>query len=321
MLPGGSLPTRPTSLALVAGVVVVVMIGVVVRGLQARSAFRMLGLSAPLGALIGMSASSYAANKVVKAGGVAGAASYINEARRRRLSRSHAVGAYVAVRLSDTVALCGLIVGAVVLGAAAGILHGVMLLAALAGLVYGLGLLGGLFAMTRSRDRFDRLLAGPRWVVQRGRRLVGRAECGPEPSAGDDLYAAIATLRADPRRALPVVAAALAGKLVGACGLFAVLWVVGIHLGVATTLLIFTLVLLASAIGPLPAGLGTTEASLGALLLTYGVAASPAAAAVLLFRLLDLWLPLGVGAVAVVLRARSTDVHASDPVPALAVAA
>ena len=40
----------------------------------------------------------------------------------------------------------------------------------------------------------------------------------------------------------------------------------GIHLGLATTLLIYTLTLMAALVGPLPGGIGVADASLGALL-------------------------------------------------------
>jgi uncharacterized protein (TIRG00374 family) len=72
----------------------------------------------------------------------------------------------------------------------------------------------------------------------------------------------------------------------------------GVHLGLATTLLVYTLTLMASLVGPIPGGVGVADASLGALLLANGVAGPTAAAAVLAFRLLDLWLPLLVGAAA-----------------------
>lgn len=51
-------------------------------------------------------------------------------------------------------------------------------------------------------------------------------------------------------------------------------------------------------VGVLPGGLGFVEASLGVILAGYGLATPMAAAAVVLYRLLELWLPLTVGAVA-----------------------
>src|SRR4051794_39951216 len=244
-------------------------VGCLIRGLHARAAFRMLELPASLGAMTGMSASSHAVNKVVKSGGVAGVAAYLNEARHRRLDRSRVVGAYVAVRLSDSLALCACIVAALALGAASSALHGVMLVGLLVALVYGIGLTMAALAITRSRARFDAVLAGPRWCLRRVRRWVGHADDAVRAHSEDerfDLFDAMCSLRSTPRRRAPVLAAAAAGKLFGAVSLYAILAAVGVHLGIATTILIFVLTLVASAVGPFPAGLGTTEASLGALL-------------------------------------------------------
>ena len=131
----------------------------------------------------------------------------------------------------------------------------------------------------------------------------------------DDLFEAIGALRATPRQCVPLVAAAGAGKLISALGLFAILSALGVHLGPAMTVVIFVLTLVASAAGPFPAGLGTTEASLGALLVAQGVAGPVAVSAVLLFRFVDLWLPIAVGGVAAILRAT----HSGDRADAGAV--
>ena len=72
----------------------------------------------------------------------------------------------------------------------------------------------------------------------------------------------------------------------------------GIHLALPTILLVYTLTIMAALVGPLPGGIGVADASLGALLVANGVPATAAAGAVIAFRLLDLWIPLLVGAVA-----------------------
>ena len=89
------------------------------------------------------------------------------------------------------------------------------------------------------------------------------------------------------------------GKLLGCAGLCH-----GAHRArastsaLATTLLVYTLTLMVALVGPLPGGIGVADASLGALLIANGVSGPTAAAAVIAFRLLDLWLPLLVGAAA-----------------------
>jgi hypothetical protein len=88
------------------------------------------------------------------------------------------------------------------------------------------------------------------------------------------------------------------GKLLGCAGLCMVLAGLGIHLGLATVLLVYMLTIMAALVGPLPGGIGVADASLGALLIANGVSGPAAAGAVIAFRLLDLWIPLLVGAFA-----------------------
>ena len=108
----------------------------------------------------------------------------------------------------------------------------------------------------------------------------------------------MARLRADWRATAALLGTAVFGKLLGCAALGLVLAGMGIHLGVATVLLVYMLTIMAALVGPLPGGLGVADASLGALLIANGVPAAAAAGAVIAFRLLDLWIPLFVGAVA-----------------------
>ena len=100
------------------------------------------------------------------------------------------------------------------------------------------------------------------------------------------------------RATASLLGTAVFGKLLGGAALYLVLAGLGIHLGVATVLLVYTLTIMAALIGPLPGGIAVADASLGALLVANGVQAPAAAGAVIAFRLLDLWIPLFVGAVA-----------------------
>jgi len=108
----------------------------------------------------------------------------------------------------------------------------------------------------------------------------------------------MARLRADWRATTALLGTAVFGKLLGCAALYMVLTGLAIHLGLATTLLIYTLTIMAALVGPLPGGIGVADASLGALLIANGVSAPAAAGAVIAFRLLDLWIPLLVGAAA-----------------------
>jgi uncharacterized membrane protein YbhN (UPF0104 family) len=72
----------------------------------------------------------------------------------------------------------------------------------------------------------------------------------------------------------------------------------GLELPFLDVLLVFTLGVGAGAAVPTPGGLGGFEAGLAAGFAAYGVEASPALAAALLYRLVSYWLPLLVGGLA-----------------------
>ena len=137
-----------------------------------------------------------------------------------------------------------------------------------------------------------------RQLRARLRTRFGRPARDVDGCAGHELACAMARLRADWRATTALLGTAVFGKLLGCAALFMVLTGLDIHLGLATTLLIYTLTIMAALIGPLPGGIGVADASLGALLIANGVPAAAAAGAVIAFRLLDLWIPLFVGAVA-----------------------
>jgi uncharacterized protein (TIRG00374 family) len=277
-----------------------VLVGVVNRGLQARASFRLVELPASLGTMTHLSASSYATNKVVKSGGAAGLVPYLAHADREGHCRARVVAAYVSTKLAETVSLVALITVTVALSASTGGLHGTALFGAVASAAYALVVGVGVVALMSRRSIVEAVARAGRRAVTRCRRMFGR----PEPvattgaSAAGELSDALGRLRRDPRAASPLVLTAVAGKLLGFAGLVLVLHGLGIQLGIVTTLLVYTLTLMAALVGPLPGGIGVADASLGALLIANGVSAPMAAAAVVAFRLLDLWLPLLAGGMA-----------------------
>jgi uncharacterized protein (TIRG00374 family) len=80
---------------------------------------------------------------------------------------------------------------------------------------------------------------------------------------------------------------------------------VGISLPLWNVFAVFTMGVVAGTVTPTPGGLVGAEAGLLAGLVAYGVDASPALAAVLLYRFLTYWLPLVPGfAVFITIRRR-----------------
>jgi uncharacterized membrane protein YbhN (UPF0104 family) len=306
----------------------IVAVGVLNRALQAHASFRLVELPARFGAMFHLSATSYATNKVVKSAGTAGLVPYLAHADRRGHCRAQVSAAYLAAKLAETVSLCCLIGLAVVAGAATGGLHGTALWGAAASAVYALVVGTALILVAGRRSVVEGIAFRVRRLAFHVRNRFGRPH--PQPGgacAGHELSCAMDRLRADPRAAIPLLGTAFAGKLLGCAGLFMVLAGLGIHLGLATTLLVYMLTLMVALVGPLPGGIGIADASLGALLVANGVPGPSAAAAVIAFRLLDLWIPLFVGAAAGAWQYRrnraESDGNVSPPIaaPVLAAAA
>ena len=138
-----------------------------------------------------------------------------------------------------------------------------------------------------------------RHVLAHVRHRFGRPVHDVEGCAGHELAYAMARLRADWRASTWLLGTAVLGKLLGCAGLYMVLTGLGIHLALPTILLVYTLTIMAALVGPLPGGIGVADASLGALLVANSVPTTAEKAQdVIAFRLLDLWIPLLVGAVA-----------------------
>ena len=273
-----------------------VALGILNRGSEARAAHRLLGLRVDLAPMVELSASSYATNKVVKSCGAAGLLPFLGEARRRGQSQAKVTAAYVSIKLAETISLCALIAGAVLVGIATGGLHGAVLYGAMASLVYALFVSGTLYVLASSPAAADAAASLLRRAIARCRSWLHRPQSDPAASAPHELVDALARLRSDPTSGIPLLLTAIVGKIIGVACLALILSGFGAGIALSDVLVLYTLTLMASMIGPLPAGFGAAEASLAALLMARGVPAPTAAATVIAFRLLDLWLPLLAGA-------------------------
>jgi uncharacterized membrane protein YbhN (UPF0104 family) len=283
--------TLPVGLALVA-------LGVANRGFQARASFRLVELEAPLGPMVKLSAMSYATNKVVKSAGAAGLVPYLAHADRAGHARARTTAAYLSGKVAETISLCLLVAVAVTAGATTGSLHGAALYGAIGSAVYAVVVALGLVLIASRRSLVVTIAGWSRRLRARMRARFGRPERDVDGCAGHELACAMARLRADWRATSTLLGTAVVGKLLGCAALALVLTGLGAHLDLATMLLVYTLTIMAALVGPLPGGIGVADASLGALLVANGVSGTAAAGAVIAFRLLDLWLPLLVGAIA-----------------------
>ena len=124
----------------------------------------------------------------------------------------------------------------------------------------------------------------------------------------DGVREAVGLLRTRDPRLLLGLFAYLAGDIL-------VLWAAFRGLGQSPEIAIVAIAYLIGQLGnlvPLPGGIGGVEGGLIGALVLYGVAAVPATAAVLLYRVVQLWLPAGLGALAFVQLRRMLRGEASD---------
>jgi uncharacterized membrane protein YbhN (UPF0104 family) len=272
-----------------------VILGVLNRGFQARAAHRLLAVPARLVPMIELSASSYATNKVVKSGGAAGVLPFVTDARRRGVSGARVCAAYVSMKLTETLSMCALIAAAVLASLALGGLAGAVLYGAVASLAYALIVSLAILVLASHRGLAEAVGCRMQRVARFVRARLHRPQPTPGLSIGHELMDAVGHLRADPGAAGPLFFTAVAGKFIGIACLALVFAGFGIKVGFVATVLIYMLTVMAAMVGPLPGGIGVAEASLAGLLVARGVAAPTAAAAVMAFRLLDLWLPVVAG--------------------------
>lgn len=106
---------------------------------------------------------------------------------------------------------------------------------------------------------------------------------------------ALGLLRSQPAAVLHLAVVQSGTALVAAGGLWAALWATGTSLPLLTVLVVYLLTNTVAGALPVPGGTGPMEAGLIAALGLVGVALVPAAAAVVLFRLVTHWMPVPLG--------------------------
>lgn len=147
-----------------------------------------------------------------------------------------------------------------------------------------------------------------------------RRHRGFRSRSADRLRAAWNIVRSRPGAVLRLSAFQAGTALLTAAALWTALWATGTTLPLLTVLALYLLASTLAAAVPVPGGAGPVEAGLVAGLSLVGVAFVPAAAAVVLFRLVTHWLPvpLGLLAGAAALRGRSGPLLNAGPAPVTA---
>ena len=260
---------------------------VAVYGMARRAALAAFGVVLGPRAAVRAALVAHSLNIVTKSGGLAGLAVYREEARRRGAPASRVLGGYVlAVVLGDIAFACTL-AGALLLLVADGRFTTSDAFATALVVVYFATITTVVVAAARSRDAIRRLHAIPARLRRRP----------PDHAPADELFDAVAEVRRRPRSVLPAFAWLVGIEALGVAMLWCALAAFGVRTGLTTPLVGYAISVLFSMVGVLPAGIGFAEASLGAVLVSFDVAGPTATVVVLTSRVLETWIPLGLGLV------------------------
>jgi uncharacterized membrane protein YbhN (UPF0104 family) len=236
-------------------------------------------------------------NLVAKSGGMAGVAVFRRAARRDGQPEGRVVAGYLLATVLDPLAFAAVLAVALVVLAVDGKFTRADAAGGAVFLLYLAVTVGVVTAAIGSRDAVRTLYAVPSTMLRRlgrGRGAVVTAQ--PDNTSADELFESVQLLRRQLRSVWQPALAALGTDIIGVAQLWAVLGAVGGAPRWRIALVAYSVSTLFGIVGLVPAGLGFVEVSLAAVLVSSGIAVGSAAAAVVLYRVAELWVPLAVGA-------------------------
>jgi uncharacterized protein (TIRG00374 family) len=279
-------------------------------GLLQSAAQRAAGLPTRPFAVIAPSVAANFLNMITKSGGMAGLAMLLADGRRRANPRGPVVAAYLLAAAVVEMAFGATLFVAMIVVWVSDRLTSAEIVASIVFAVYLAVRVGILVVAWRSRHSLRRLFVLPGRFAAWLRR---RPHQPSEHRAADDLHEAMSLVRRAPARSLPTVAHAVGVAAFGVLTLWAVVGAVGAGHSLIVALVGYSVTVLFTIVGLLPSGVGFVEVSLGAVLVSFGADGPRAAAAVVLYRIFQLWLPVIAGAVlAPRVRRAGGDPRASD---------
>jgi hypothetical protein len=269
------------------------------RGLLNQASHRAVGLDARLSGITRTAAVGFAAQKLVKTGGMIGLTVFVRHGRRRGHAAASVIAACALTAAASFAALGLLLASTLVVLAATGRLEGWWIAAAIGFGLYSASIGVAAFLLVRSRRLAEVWWARAQRVAGRFARVVRpSSRPSPERCLPAELFDAFGAARHRPHAVRRLLAHAVASKALGALMLATAVAAVGLPISLVGILVVYAGALSASMLSIVPAGLGAVEGSTAALLIASGASAGSAALAVALFRMFDLWAPVVVGAVA-----------------------
>ena len=234
---------------------------------------------------------AHALDMASKSGGLAGATRFAADAGGRGHSRERGAVGYLVAELGTHLGLTAVLALLIPWGIATRHTSGADLVAVGVYVTTTALLVGAACAGGRSERLVDAASRPIRWLRTFGRRR--RAEERTERVTVAQCHAAMASVRG--RRIWPSAMHAALWPVCGAALFAAACLAAGVRMTPPALVFVYAVVTAFSIVGLLPGGLGFAEISMGASLHAFGVDAGHALAAIAVYRLFDLWLPLAIG--------------------------
>jgi uncharacterized protein (TIRG00374 family) len=265
---------------------------------------RLLGIHRSLPRAVRLSVGGHFLNMITKSGGMAGVAPFNTDARANGMSVHRSTAGYLLAELANHLGFTVALIVAVPVISNDDKLSAVDVVAMVIFGLLTLAFVAGVVAAGRSQESIRRLHELPNRVRNVVLRRLKRPLHPPitDHHAADDLHEAVTMARSDPTAMVPLALQSMAQQVIGIALLWVVLRSMGLTHGLNVVLVSYVIATLFSIVGFLPAGLGFVEVSMAATLVSYGLSTGQATAAVGVYRLFQLWMPLALGAA--VLRSR-----------------
>ena len=261
-----------------------------------RATLRATGVKLTAGAVAAGALVAHFLNLTTKSAGMAGLVALRAEARRVGLPERSVTAGYVLAGTLTEMAFAVTVLASFVVLATDGRLTAPDLVGLAVFVLYAGTRLMVLLAATRDRDRLRALFRIPARVMARVRRKSQSSGWARTDAVADELFDVFQGVRSRPRVLVPAVIHAMATEAIAVAILWACVRAVGATVSPLQLMVAYSVSGLFGIIGFLPGGLGFVEVSLSAVLVGFGTAGATAAAAVVLFRVFELWIPVVVGA-------------------------
>lgn len=280
-----------------------------------RSTFRASRVRAEHGRFFLLTSAAHFVNIISKSGGLGGIALYLQEGRRSGESSARITAAYLAAYVLGYVAYFAVLIAALVLLYVRGSLQTAEVAASIVILAIVVVSVIVMATGLRSKATLERLYllaARPVNLVARPLRRPPFIDRETAAETVSELYDAVSHVKRNPAAYVVPFAHALLVEVIGVATLYVVARSLYAEVRFDAALVSYAVSILFSMVAVTPGGLGFVEASLGVLLVSFGVDRHTAIAVALIYRLYEFWIPLVLGAIALQLLRERTAAPAAS---------